>query len=317
MVPLPAFVVDDEGESYRPKAIVWVDVRSGGLMNTPALVEITAEAIADTLEQTVRDPALGPPRRPRRVRVADERYVAVLRQRFVDIEIVVGETPEIDEVAESMASFFGKAEAEGMSGVEGAGYLEGGRLPADVLATFFECAALYYRAAPWRSFEAADVLAIDAPELGIRDACLSVVGGGGQGYGFVLFDSLDAYERFVDNAEKTGPEYRPGLAQEIKLSMSFDRAADLPPRMRRDALEHGWTVVDPAAYPVLIPLDDEGLSCPPNAEHYRMASACCEAVAVLVGRHADLSAGLPLTSSTTDEIGLSRAGSFTVRIEAT
>jgi hypothetical protein len=42
------------------------------------------------------------------------------------------------------------------------------------------------------------------------------------------------------------------------LSLTFDRRADLPPRMRKEILAAGWEVAGPDAYPSLIAINTPG-----------------------------------------------------------
>jgi hypothetical protein len=72
-------------------------------------------------------------------------------------------------------------------------------IPEALLARFAEASSQLYRCAPWTMLSDTEVLGVDIPELGISDACLSVIGSAQDWCGFALFDDIEAY----DNATHT------------------------------------------------------------------------------------------------------------------
>ncbi|MBA3741018.1 MAG: hypothetical protein H0W98_07750, partial [Chloroflexi bacterium] len=70
-VTLPVYIT--EGEPYRPQAIIWLELPSD-LVIRWTLIDPTkpAPSFADTLRAAMRSPLAGPPRRPARIRVADQ-----------------------------------------------------------------------------------------------------------------------------------------------------------------------------------------------------------------------------------------------------
>ena len=67
-------------------------------VNSPMAPVTFAEALARTMKQ----PLVGPPRRPTRLRVADPLLAAELRAVFAELVIEVGPTPELDGVFEHL-----------------------------------------------------------------------------------------------------------------------------------------------------------------------------------------------------------------------
>ena len=101
------------------------------------------------------------------------------------------------------------------------------------------------------------VVRVDIPALDVKGACVSIIGGD-EHQGVLLFPSAADFDRYLEDVA-TGAldDGSPGLGTEV-LSLTFSPAAGLPPTMRREAMEHGWPVAGPDAYPRLQHLDPDG-----------------------------------------------------------
>lgn len=74
---LPAYVL--EGEPYRPKLVVWLEMPSGAVVGHDLVQEDGRDHLAGALKEALKRPAVGPPREPVRLRVGDEGAAAELR----------------------------------------------------------------------------------------------------------------------------------------------------------------------------------------------------------------------------------------------
>lgn len=79
------------------------------------------------------------------------------------------------------------------------------------------------------------MLRLDIPELGVEGACVSVIGALGQSVGLIIFPSLVAFESFLDAMEESRPAAETPDLGTSTLALNFERGADLPARMRREA----------------------------------------------------------------------------------
>lgn len=102
-VTLPLYIT--EGEPYRPEAVIWLELPSGLIIGWTLIDPEKPASFTDTLREAMRHPHAGTPRRPARIRVADERLAAEVRSALAvttglaeTTEIVVAPTPEIDEL---------------------------------------------------------------------------------------------------------------------------------------------------------------------------------------------------------------------------
>lgn len=303
---LPAYV--HEGEPYRPEAVMWLDadnelIRAFQLDRPP----LERDAIAASLEQAMLAPLGGAPGTPRRVRVPDAELAAIARDVLPpDVEVEVGPVDELAAAIDHLAGMIaagpppaddsddeddepqrrGAARGRSKRGAKARddddeGYLCSGRVRPEVVARLFDATARLAAAAPWRRTDDDVVLAVDIPAFGLDGACLSIIGSLGENLGFVLFDSAASFEAFLGLEETidAGDRRAPVRVRGYLLSLSLARWSELPPPMRREAREHGWSVSDPRGYPELLCLDPDGVPRPNGERDYRLAAVCAAALA--------------------------------------
>jgi len=133
--------VQDGKEVVRPEVILWMEMPAGVLVGSKAFDPRAPETLAETLDEAMRYPAEGPPRRPLRIRVPDEAMAGELRRAFRGIPIIVAPVPELDEAFDALSQAANR-EAN-------PSYLGGGAAPA-IVGEFFDAAIPLFRAAPWR-----------------------------------------------------------------------------------------------------------------------------------------------------------------------
>ncbi|MGH8194105.1 MAG: SEC-C metal-binding domain-containing protein [Woeseiaceae bacterium] len=144
------------------------------------------------------------------------------------------------------------------------------------------------RQAPWKSAADTQLLRLDIPELGVEGACVSIIGALGQSAGFIIFPSLMAFESFLDATEEVGPASEMPDLGTTTLALNFERGADLPARMRREAAEHGWVVAGRNAYPQVQHRNRDGLPRPLGEHDVRVVAACASALAAFCIKHPGL-----------------------------
>jgi len=275
---LPVYIT--AGAPYRPEMVLWLELPEDLIVGHEVIdPKGPPVSFAETLRRAMASPMAGPPRRPRRIRVAEAHLAAELRGAIPDMEVVVAATPELDAV---MAAMMGSLPGDG-SGQES--YFEGGRIAADAVAVLFEAADALFRLAPWRLAQDSQVLRLDIPALGVEGACVSIIGALGESLGLVIFPSHLAMERFQTLMAARHEDDGPLDMGTATLSLNYGRGADLPAGMRREAAEHGWPVAGPAAYPWVQHRDRDGTMRPLEERDMRIAAACASAVAGFFSKH--------------------------------
>ena len=288
---LAPFLVHDRPEPYRPGLALWFELPEGWVVGQAVQdpEESEGAALARALEEAMAATAIGQPRRPDSIRVADAAAAAVVRTEAAgDIPVTVAPTPELDrlfaDLFEAMSDF-----DEG--GVE-ASYLWDGRMPASAVASLFDAGRRLFALQPWTLADEPPPLRMDIPHLDVDGACVFVIGQTGDSRGVLMFLSLDDFDEFLLAAEEEG--YKEGWVGSEVLSLTFESAAELPQGMRREATDHGWRVEGPDAYPVLHHVDPDGLQWPPTERDMEIATACAEALAALLQQHGGILSAPPL-----------------------
>ena len=99
----PTPMVVSDGEPYNPDIDLWIELPLGVILTAAILKPSNPErSFTETLRHTMENPTIGPPRRPRRVRIADKLLAVEIRDAFPDIDVVVAETPELEEILQDL-----------------------------------------------------------------------------------------------------------------------------------------------------------------------------------------------------------------------
>lgn len=139
----PFYITEDD--PYRPEMILWMELPDGLVVGS-RLIDPAGPPVsfAESLQETMDTPMVGPPRRPERVRVADKTLAAEVRAVAREIDVVVAPTPELQDLLEEMgASLPGEGEVA-------PSYFEDGRISAALVEMLFRAAAQLYAVASRR-----------------------------------------------------------------------------------------------------------------------------------------------------------------------
>jgi hypothetical protein len=253
---------------------LWLELPRGVIVASTISSADAPVSFAASFEDAMQSPLEGPPRRPPRIRVSDDRLAAELRAAAGGIPIEVAPVPELD------AAFEAIVEALRQSGPENS-YLAGGTIPPPVVADFFEAATLLFHAAPWERAMDGQIVRVDVPQFGVDRACLSVVGAAGEECGLLLFSSIDDYRSFARGEA-------PGAAEErVTLrSVAFTTRDDLSETMLREIEQYRWPVAAADAFPVALRVEGRtGVAV--SEEDLRMLAAVTRAFVSFYRRHGD------------------------------
>ena len=136
---------------------------------------------------------------------------------------------------------------------------------------------------------------MDIPALGVDGACLSIIGQLGQSLGVLIFPSRHAFEQFLEAAANSDPEQPRAAFGAGVLSLTFHNATHLPPAMRREAMQHGWPVESPDAYPLVAHRDPDGIPHPLVERDVETVAACALALRAFLTKHAAIFKADPFT----------------------
>jgi hypothetical protein len=274
LAPMPAYVTG-EGDPYRPEMLLWLNAEGlvlGHAVGRPG--ELLGGA-CESLRNAIEQPMVGPPRSPKRVRVASPALADALRAGYPGLAVVCAPTPEFDAVLRAMRESMDPESDDEPS------YLSPGVDP-EAVAAFFRAAATLYRAKPWAIVPSdQSLISITLERFGLTDAVLSVIGQMGQSLGFVLFSCIEDYRTFVAASDAIEQGLEPTLPPHFALN--FERKADLGAGLRAEIAEFGWDVAGPRAYPWLVPVDSDLLVRPLTADDLTIAEVVALALVRLLG----------------------------------
>ena len=264
---------------FRPDLVLWANEATQEILGHRLLYpDDDLDAVLSSFTEAMLAPAVGPARRPARIRVENkalaQRLGAVLT--LVGVEVVVGKTPGVHQAVQ----YF---EDSMSTNAPPSSYLEEGRLPSQLMAEFFTRAASLARARPWVKARDDQVCSVDLFRWGQERMSAAIMGHGGLQRGLLLFSSLRDFRRFqrlASRADRTGR--RSHSLQVDLLALTFHKGTELGQPRFKEVLSHGWDVADANAYPELVRLDADNIAVPLREEDYLIAGACARAVARLV-----------------------------------
>ena len=240
----------------------------------------TVGAVSRSLRTAMSQPAIGPPRQPGSIRVADAATAAEVRAEVEGtFPVAIGPTPELDDFFDHvMVSTQGSNPPE-------QSYFAGGRVSPATVEKLFAAGISLFRSKPWTVANETQVLRMDIPALGVDGACVSIVGRVGHSKGVLIFPGLDGFEQFDDASYKATIDSGPySLGSEL-LASTIEPATYLPPSMRREAMEHGWPVARADAYPLVEREDADHWRRPLVERDVEVAIACGRALEAFVAKH--------------------------------
>jgi hypothetical protein len=279
---MPAYVTG-EGEPYRPEMLLWLD-KGDGLLVVGSHLGKPGDMLGracDSLGTTMKEPMVGPPRAPTRLRVASPELADVLRAGHPSIDIVCGPTPEIDEVVDAMDDAMGEQLGADQS------FLAADVDP-DMVASFFRAAAALYRAKPWDVLPPDEVVQVTVPSHGLESGALTVMGHLGESFGFLLFPSMADFSAYIAAAESMHGGQKP--AWPSYLVLNYMHGADLAPDARKEVSAHRWELAGSRAYPFAVAMDKDAVSRPLTARELALMEAVAVGLVELVQERASVAA---------------------------
>ena len=166
-------------------------------------------------------------------------------------------------------------------------YFAGGRVSAEAIEKLFTACRFLFEVEPWTVVDDKQVLRMDIPALDVDGACLSVIGQrDAESPGVLVFPSVHGFKQFLKaTASGAIEDGTDALGSEL-LAVTFESSTELPPAMRREAMEHGWPVATADAYPLAERRAPDGMPLPLIERDFQIATACALSFTAFFARHA-------------------------------
>jgi hypothetical protein len=267
---LPGWL-EQEGELRRPWASLVTSRDEHTVLTQNLTMDQPPEAwIWKNVVDAMHRPLMGDPHRPGIVEVGSDAFQGILHDRLeaIGVRCVVAEDLEqIDEIFRQLGKFLsgGKASPPLVD-------VPGVRL--DDIRGFYEAAADFYRAAPWRLVPGDTMLKIECPKFNTHTWYGVVMGQSGLVLGLALYEDLAILRRLFAGSGSDEEMSREATG----LSIMYGEAFEIPIADLDAAHRHGWPVVSPEAYPNPIYVNPGRSMRPPLAWELELLEGCLRAI---------------------------------------
>jgi hypothetical protein len=261
------------GETVRPWMTAVVSRSDGQVLAFELAHEAPGpEEVWGVLLKALRGPEAGEPHRPTEVRLREEAWRADLAPRLEALNVQCSVSAGLETVNAVFGELAGRLADLGQRPSQ-TGLLDMPGMTPEAVGSFFDAAALFYKAKPWaRVGERPVEVACPRFESGPWYAIL--MGQGGMARGLVLYDSLETLQRIQrgDLSEEENARISSCLA------VVFGEEEDLPTADIEALRRHGWRVASRNAYPSVYRMEP-GLSMrPPLAWELTLLEGCLRAL---------------------------------------
>ena len=239
-------------------------------------------------------PLMGEPHRPGIVEVSSDAFQRVLYDRLEAIGVrcvVADDLEQIDEIFRQLGKFLSSGKASpplvDVPGVQ-----------LDDIRGFYEAAADFYRAAPWRLVPGDTTLKIECRQFNTHTWYAVVMGQSGLVLGLALYEDLGMLQRLFAGSGSDEDMSR----QTTGLSVMYGEAFEIPIADLDAAERHGWPVAGPEAYPNPIYVNPGRSMRPPLAWELELLEGCLRAIPQFLQSGAEMPPGTPMRGHLTLQV---------------
>jgi tetratricopeptide (TPR) repeat protein len=264
------------GERVRPWLVLVASQTTGLLLGNDIVEEAPPpELLWDVLAKAVQRPAAGEPHRPTELQVRAGEVWEALRPHLQEagIDLVVAE--ELDPL-DALFRDLGRS----LAGEPQPGLLDVPGVTPEMVGSFYEAAAEFYREAPWRRVGYESAIKVECPKFQSGPWYAVVMGQSGLTFGLALYEDLKLLQKMwagrvsdEENARRT-----------VATTVTFNEQEHIPTTDLEAVRRYGWKVARPDAYPSVFH-KDRGMSMrPPLAWELKLMEACLHAIPGFVQR---------------------------------
>jgi hypothetical protein len=260
--------------SIRPWMVLVVSTNQIVLAFEVVQEEPNASAVQEVIQRAMTEPVEGDPHRPTTIQLADAGLAKGLKPFLTKAHVeseVVESLDHVDDVLKELNDQMPSMEDKEGTGL--LGLLEMPGITPESAGSFFDAAAVYVEAAPWKKVGERTIrVASSKFESGPWYAVM--MGQAGMTSGLVLYDSLATLREIqegrlseMENARRTAA-----------LAVLFGDKEDLPQADLEAAQRHGWRIAGPQAYPNVYRMNPGLAIRPPLAWELELLEGCLRAL---------------------------------------
>jgi tetratricopeptide (TPR) repeat protein len=229
-----------------------------------------ADWIWKNIVDAICRPLMGEPHRPGVIELGSEAFHGLLNDRLDAIGVrcvVADDLEQIDDIFRQLGKFLsGGKSAPPLVDVPG--------VQLDDIRSFYEAAADFYRAAPWRLVPGDTTLKIECQKFQTHTWYGVVMGQSGLVLGLALYEDLGVLRRLFTGAGSDEEMSRHATG----LSVMYGEAFEIPIADLDASERHGWPVVSSEAHPNPIYVNPGRSMRPPLAWELELIEGCLRAI---------------------------------------
>jgi hypothetical protein len=154
------------------------------------------------------------------------------------------------------------------------------------VGNFFEAAAFFYRARPWRQIAGDSIIRVACNRFNSGPWYAVVMGQSGIERGFALYEDADFLNKLLSGKISEEESARRTSA----ISVTYGEAFDIAPPDVDAAEEQGWPVAGPEAYPCALRVNPGMAFRAPLKWELELLEGCLRAIPDFLGRQVDKAA---------------------------
>jgi hypothetical protein len=276
---LPAWI-QVAGEPVRPWIGLVAEVESGAILATDMSTEKPAEDwLLTCVWQAMTAPAVGEPHRPAIIQVTSDRQRELLAARLAPVGIQCVRKPglKLSHLIDEFAAHLGGERQHRRALVRSPG------IKAAHVGRFFEAAAYFYRARPWRKIPGDSIIRVTSERFESGPWYAVVRGQSGIEQGLALYEDLQLLETLL-TGQLSDKDYG---RRTSALSLTYGEPFEIAPEDFDQAQEHGWPVAGPEAYPCVLRVNPGMALRTPLKWELELLEACLRAIPDFLGTRAE------------------------------
>ena len=277
------------GEPTRPWLGLVAEVHSEAILAT----EITTDEPPDDLLlkgvwQAVCSPAVGEAHRPGIIHVGSDRQREILAAHLEPVGVQCVTSSDLRRVRQLIGEF-----ANHLGGPQQRkALIHSPGVTLAQLGGFFEAAALFFRARPWRQIPGDTVIRVACERFDSGPWHAVVMGQSGIEQGLALYEDLELLRTLLSGELSDEESGRRTSA----ISVTYGEAIDIAPEDVDAAEEQGWPVAGPEGYPCVLRVNPGMALRTPLKWELELLEGCLRAIPDFLHRHVS-KAEIPVTIS--------------------
>ncbi|HEX5472036.1 MAG TPA: hypothetical protein VFW73_09125 [Lacipirellulaceae bacterium] len=278
MQQLPVFI-QVAGEAKRPWLCLIVDTDSQTILATEIeMDEPSDDWLLRCVWHAMCLPAVGEAHRPATIHVATNRQRESIAKKLepLDIECVQEEMPEqLRHMIDGLAAHLGGPQQR-------KALIQSPGVTIAQIGSFFDAAAGFYRARPWRKIPGDSVIRVSCDRFESGPWYAVVMGQSGMEQGLALYEDLQLLRELLTGRLSDEESARRTSA----ISVTYGEAFDVAPEDLDEAEKHSWPVAGPEAYPCGLRVNPGMAVRTPLKWELELLEACLRAIPDFLGKRA-------------------------------